>query len=356
MALIAGQVGRERVPMEWRSVISAAGLGMIGCGLRNPPPHRDVIAATALAAAGLAALVALPFLIITSLALGAPFAAPAAIALGYLGIAHAMASRQPRRAAAWSFGVFFGLAGWAFLLALTSGVPRSAPGLAALLMAPLFAAAPALVRSLLSPSSGRVSGGSQREAPAGGSAEANAPQPIATYAAAHPAVLRQTAANTAQAVAPLQVTASRCDMQEAISFALQRVGPKAKAGGIALICEGESDVAVACDRALCRRIVLAILDNALARSRPGDAVAVAARNLRGAVLLRVSLSSARETVADALALRQSPEFLTLAAIIDDAGGTIIFDGAAAGATISIRLASAADWVAERRHGKHAQAA
>ena len=357
MASIAGQMGRERVPTDWRGVISAAGLGMIGLGVRNCPAHGDVIIATALAASGLAALVALPFLILTSLALGAPFAAPAAIALGYLVVAHATVFRQPRRAAAWSFGVFSGLAGWTFLLASTIGVPPSAAGLAALLIAPLFAVAPALARSLLSPGAGRGSGAAPRRAAlAGRSVGADAPEPIAILPAADPAASHQTGASTVRAAASPQPAALRCDMQEAISFALQRVGPKAKTGGVALICEGESDVAVASDRALCRRIVHTILDSALARSRPGDAVTVAARNLRGAVLLRVTLSSARETVADALALQQSPEFLALASIIDDAGGTIVFDGAAAGATISVRLASAADWMAERRHGKHAQAA
>jgi hypothetical protein len=327
-------------------VISAAGLGLIGWNGHVHRAGNDLTAATALAAAGLAALVALPFLILLSLALGTPFAVPAAIALGYLGLAHATAIRNARRAAAWSVAVFFGLVGWAVFCTISGGEPGSPSSVAAVLLAPLFAGAPALARALLTAGRGPARRTPHQPAPSmrmERTARAPAPE------------IYPPAEFFAPAAGPAATAAPRCDLQEAISFALQRVAPKAKAGGIALICEGESDVVAASDRALGRRISCTLLDTAIGHCGQGGVVSVETRNLRGAVLLRVSVTLAR-VAPDVATLRGSPALAALAATIDAAGGTMMFDTTAEGTTISVRLASAADWMAERRNGKHPQAA
>jgi hypothetical protein len=108
----------------------------------------ELLTARALTSAGLAALALLPVLMLASLALQAPLAGPAAIALGYLAMAHAIALRRPRRAAALSIAVLSGFVAWTLLFFLVGGGPLSWGGLMAVSLAPLFAAAPALARRL----------------------------------------------------------------------------------------------------------------------------------------------------------------------------------------------------------------
>jgi len=111
----------------------------------------DATAARALASAGLAAVLGLPVLLLFSLALNAPLAVPAAIASGYLVISHALASNRPRRAALFGGIVIVGLLGWLIFYLAVFGEQLSHGGMAAAMMTPLFAAAPALARSVIAP-------------------------------------------------------------------------------------------------------------------------------------------------------------------------------------------------------------
>ncbi len=102
----------------------------------------------AVAYAGLAALLALPILLIGSMAVGVAMAPPAAIALGYLAASYALASNDERSAASISAIVLGGLVLWSVSPLLLDGEP-SRMGLTAALLAPAFAAAPALARFIL---------------------------------------------------------------------------------------------------------------------------------------------------------------------------------------------------------------
>ena len=112
------------------------------------------MAARAMAGAGLMALLGLPVLMLSSLVLDAPLAVPAAIACGYLAISQALASSHRRRAEFISGVVLSALVGWLVLYLAHAEEPFSRTGLTAALMTPLFAAAPALARSFLSPRGG----------------------------------------------------------------------------------------------------------------------------------------------------------------------------------------------------------
>lgn len=101
----------------------------------------------AVACSGVIALLGLPFLMLASVALDAPLAAPAAIAVGYLAMSHAPIFRGNGNAAVNAL-VPAGLVVW--LLAFMISQDRlSEAGLAAALMAPFFAAVPAMARVAL---------------------------------------------------------------------------------------------------------------------------------------------------------------------------------------------------------------
>ncbi len=152
MPSIAGQSPWDALRFNLRTLVLAA-VPPLGApaSVGGAEATRDALAARAIAAAGLAALVGLPFLMLSSLVLGAPLAVPAAIASGYLAISHALASSQPQRAALISGIVLAALVGWLVLYLFSGAAPLSRSGLAAALMTPLFAAAPALARSFLAP-------------------------------------------------------------------------------------------------------------------------------------------------------------------------------------------------------------
>jgi len=144
MPSIAGTSPEGALRFNFRTLVSAA----------VPSPAaatstRDALTARAMAGAGLAAILGLPLLLLSSLALGAPLAIPAAIASGYLAISHALASNRPRRAALISGFVLAALVGWLILYLAQGEDSLSRTGLTAALMTPLFAAAPALARSVL---------------------------------------------------------------------------------------------------------------------------------------------------------------------------------------------------------------
>ena len=143
MASTAGQISRELFCFDFRRLVAAcspAGATLLA---------GEDLTARAVASAGLAALFVLPFLLLSSVVLAAPLAVPAAIGLGYLAVSHAIAARNRRRAALINAFVLCGLVGWLFFFMLAGGGPLSHAGLVAALMAPLFAAAPALAHSLM---------------------------------------------------------------------------------------------------------------------------------------------------------------------------------------------------------------
>jgi hypothetical protein len=118
------------------------------CSAADSFPASEDLTARALAGAGLAALVALPLLLLASVILAAPLAVPPAIGVGYLATSRALAAKHCRRAALINTSVLSALIGWLLIYLALSGSATNA-GLTAALMTPLFAAAPAFVRSYL---------------------------------------------------------------------------------------------------------------------------------------------------------------------------------------------------------------
>ena len=112
-------------------------------------PAGDLAVARALASVGLGGLVALPFLMLASVALGSPLAGPAAIALGYLPCARELALARPGRAMMWAAAVLSGLVAWTLAPLLIGGGEPPGPHLGATFIAPVFAAAPALARRII---------------------------------------------------------------------------------------------------------------------------------------------------------------------------------------------------------------
>ena len=146
MPSIAGQSQMGALRFNFRSLVLAA-----VPPLRTSAGRADALAARAIASAGLAAVLGLPVLLLFSIALNAPLAVPAAIASGYLVISHALASNKPRRAAFVSGIVLAALVGWLILYLFAVEEPLSHSSMVAAMMAPLFASAPALARSVMAP-------------------------------------------------------------------------------------------------------------------------------------------------------------------------------------------------------------
>jgi len=109
----------------------------------------DDVTSRAVASAGLAALVALPLLLLSSVLLAAPLAVPAAMCVCYLAVSHALSTQRPRRANIINSAILCGLVGWLLWFLLTGEGLLSHAGVIAALMAPGFAAAPAFARSLI---------------------------------------------------------------------------------------------------------------------------------------------------------------------------------------------------------------
>ena len=148
MASTARRPAREILPSEaWRlvgTIVPEWRSGVISGAVADS----DMLNARALASVGATALIGLPLLMLASLILHAPLAGPAAIALGYLATARALTLRDPQSASVWSFAVLAGLIGWTLLYSIAGDEPFSGAGLVAVLLAPVFAAAPALARRL----------------------------------------------------------------------------------------------------------------------------------------------------------------------------------------------------------------
>ena len=95
------------------------------------------------AGAGLAALLALPLLLLLSVAFAVPMAVPAVIGVGYLALSQALVGEHYRRADFITACVFGSLVGWVLLYALTGEGQFSPVEMTAALVAPIIAAAPA---------------------------------------------------------------------------------------------------------------------------------------------------------------------------------------------------------------------
>jgi hypothetical protein len=143
MAAFAGQLA-WRLGLQQRL---AAAVQLPGAELTRKNPA-ELGAAGAFAGVGLGGLFGMPVLLIVSVLLDAPLAAPAAIALGFLATAHALAFGRQRRAAAWSFAVLAGLIVWTLLFLVRDAGGSSWAAFAAALAAPIFAGAPVLARHL----------------------------------------------------------------------------------------------------------------------------------------------------------------------------------------------------------------
>jgi hypothetical protein len=148
MAFTATETAGERLTSDLRSVIEAAVPAFRKSGADRSPAG-DLAVARALASVGLGGLVALPFLMLASVALGSPLAAPAAIALGYLPCARELALARPGRAMLWAAAVLSGLVAWTLAPLLIGAGEPPGPDLGATFFAPVFAAAPALARRLI---------------------------------------------------------------------------------------------------------------------------------------------------------------------------------------------------------------
>jgi hypothetical protein len=109
----------------------------------------DDLTARAIAGAGLAALSMLPLLLLSSVLFAAPLAVPAAIGVCYLAVSRALSGQRVRRANLINSGILLGLIGWLIGFLLTGEEPLSYEGLLVALMAPAFAAAPAVARLLI---------------------------------------------------------------------------------------------------------------------------------------------------------------------------------------------------------------
>jgi len=148
MSSTAGNMAREFSGFDVEEALVPAPRGPTASFTGGQHDASDDLVSRALASAGIAALVTLPFLLLTSLLINAPLAVPAAISLGYIAVSRSLASHQHRRAAIFNTAVLIGLVSW-LMVFLIGGGPPSGNSLTAALLAPLFAAAPALARALL---------------------------------------------------------------------------------------------------------------------------------------------------------------------------------------------------------------
>lgn len=150
MARTAMQMPGQRSLIDFGGLASALS-GRAGAhGSLTRPIEGDDLTARAVAFAGLAALAGLPMLLLASMLFSAPFAVPAAIALGYLATSYALTSHHPRSAAAINMLVLTALVAWSLSCVLT-GQGSARAELAAALLAPAFAAAPAMARFAILP-------------------------------------------------------------------------------------------------------------------------------------------------------------------------------------------------------------
>jgi hypothetical protein len=149
MASMARQISRDPFGFDLRGLVRAISAPRAGHADGPDFLADEDLTSRAVASAGLAALVALPLLLLSSVLLAAPLAVPAAIGVCYLAVSHALSAHRLRRANLINSAILCGLVGWLIGFLLTGEGPLSHAGLIAALMAPVFAAAPAFARSLI---------------------------------------------------------------------------------------------------------------------------------------------------------------------------------------------------------------
>ena len=429
MARTAGQMPRGPFSFDFAARVQAAVPALCASRpLGERPVRGDVLTARAIAYSGLVALFGLPILMLASLALAAPFATPAAIALGYLAASYALASRHPRSAAAINAVVLSGLVVWSLSLPL-GGEEFSRAGLAAALLAPFFAAAPALARFAITPRTDAASGIALRNAacldqlapdeavlvvrrdgtllaatraataalqlPAGavGSdvgrcfglvdrpklsdaiarcpsgettevtlqgenrGEGEAPAYTAEILAAGAGAVSIRLRSAAVGARPLTVaepsrcgdpdptsdlgTGPICDVGEAVAFAMRHAEANAGTRRAALTWDVGDGIWARCDRQICRRIVVLMLEGALPQSGPGDHLHLTARTLKGVVLLRLAVRPGPGSPHFLESAEGNISLAVLHQMVEAAGGTLVADRNPAEIRLSVRLDLAA---------------
>jgi hypothetical protein len=294
----------------------------------------DAAAVKALASAGLGGLVGLPFLMLASAFLETPLAGPAAIALGYLASARALAMRRPRRAMGWSLVVAAGLLAWPLVLFAMGDPPATVPELTAVLLAPVFAAAPAFARHVL--------GGAEAATASAGGAAAGGGESDLPDARVRAETTEPAWATAAQEPAPPPL-APPCRVGDELGFALRNLQGRMRGRRTRIACAVEPGLSAYCEPQACRRLLGILIGCALGRSAAGGEVRVTARAVRGVALVRVSL-----TIEEAPDTVWSPEALApVHEIMERTGGTAVLDRHNGAARVSVRLALAPPAMAVR---------
>lgn len=427
MASAAGQMPRRLSLIDFGAFVHSAVRALSGVGSLGDLVHcGDDVAARSVALTGLAALFGLPTLMLASIAFGAPLAAPAAIALGYLAMSYALSSRLPRSASAINALVLLGLVACS-LSFLQRGEGPARAALAAALLAPFFAAAPAVARIAVAPRSDAASSAALRSAacldrlapseavlivrrdgtllaatraaeeclrlPAaatgrdvsrcfgivdrpklshaivrcrpsekveltlhgenGGGSTGRTAEVSAIEGGAISIRLRAVAADvTSHTVTepvllndlvsqPEIETHAICDVGEAITFASRHGEANALAKRALVTSEIEDGIWARCERQVCRRIVLLMIDAGLTRSGTGDRLHLTGRTLKSVVLLRLVVSPQPGNEHLTTDAEARGNLAALRKAVEEAGGTLFVDGAAAEPRLSVRLNSAA---------------
>jgi hypothetical protein len=399
-------------------------------------PAEENLTTRAVTTAGLAALVTLPFLLLCSVLLSTPLAVPAAIGACYLAVSHALSAQRLRRASLINSAILFGLVGWLIGFLLTGEGPLSHAGLTAALMAPVFAAAPAVARSLIAKRvvAPIVAEPDLRNAALTYVALLEEQTPMgqvlvvdreASVLAASSAARRQlgllpdafehaltgllsaeelrrvlesialcrrdatpsslkltvyaieaetlltatlspccdgavamqlgqsepvhpvTANAEEDARAPIEATAPfdrptgpASDIGEAVAFACHRFSRKAATRKLRLTSEVDATIAAACDRQVGRRIAHLLIDNAVEGCEAGGTIRIAARRLRGVVLLRTITSPRSHAMKSSGCSEGRAEMAALEALVDGTGGTLVIDARNDESVVSVRLPAA----------------
>jgi hypothetical protein len=373
----------------------------------------------AVAYAGLAAILALPVLLIGSMVLGVAMAPPAAIALGYLAASYALASNDQRSAASIIAVVLAGLVLWSLSLFLFGGAP-SHVGLAAALLAPAFAAAPALARFALArradpatrialrnadcldqhardeavlvvrrngallavtraarqrlrlsdaaigsdvghlfrvfdrpklldaigkcmPEKGPLELTLQDEQPAGGATTyaarvtADAGGAVCIRLAVLPTGGEEAAASSVAEMPVPREAAADCDVGAAVEFAVRHCEPHARSAGVILTSSVERGTAARCDRRICRRVLVLMIESALIRCDSGEALHLTGRTVKGVVLLRITGRPRGDCTPSAAAMEGEGDLIVLRELTEQAGGTAVMECTAAEMQLSVRL-------------------
>jgi hypothetical protein len=334
MALTAWDVARDLLP------------AVLGPGSGEPhfnAAARGDPAVYALATAGIAALIALPLLMLASLPIGVPLAVPALIACGNLAVASAIAHRRSRTAAALNASVLSGLIVWSIFSPLSVGGAASESGILVASLAPAFAAAPAVMRFLLEPrqnNSGEVvcAQAQSLEKTAPTESERGRLLRIDVQTEDSVAVQSNKPAIAGEARIP-NVDAAECNLSEALAFTLSRIGGRLEQRGIVLVTDVQYSIAVASDRQMIRRIAHCLLECATRAAPSSGVVRLSARRLKGAALLRVSVEDMAGEAAEKAPIAE--DLASIRALIDEAGGTVVAERFGQIFILSARLGLAA---------------